>query len=294
MCNVSVIIPYYNRENTIIRALKSAVGQGYKDMEVILTDDGSSDDSYKIVEDFVGCSNGNDIPIINIRQENMGPAGARNSAVRLAKGRYIAFLDSDDEWLPHKLDTQIKLMEEKNIDLLACNANIIVNDRIKRKYYTKKKLHRLSFKKALFKGYFCTPAIVVKKSVLVEVGGFPDNMRVGEDIFTFLKIVRAYKAYITNDFLVNIYKNLYGDGGLTSDLKTGEASLLKNIKICRIENYKYKEKVNIFLFACAIIFSFIKYLRRRAIVFFRKNFMNMKICILKSGAKSSGLEGKGQ
>ncbi len=94
---VSVIIPAYNRADTIVRSLKSVVAQSFTDWEAIVVDDGSKDDS-------AGMATGLDPRIRVIRQENQGLSAARNTGVAAAAGEYISFLDSDDEWLPHHLE----------------------------------------------------------------------------------------------------------------------------------------------------------------------------------------------
>ncbi|MBO0725797.1 MAG: glycosyltransferase family 2 protein, partial [Blastocatellia bacterium] len=96
MPSVSVIMPTFNRADTISRAIRSVQAQTFDDWELIVVDDGSTDNTVAMIE---GC----DARLKLIRQENQGTAGARNAGLRASAGRYIAFLDSDDEWLPHHL-----------------------------------------------------------------------------------------------------------------------------------------------------------------------------------------------
>ncbi|MBI3997032.1 MAG: glycosyltransferase [Candidatus Omnitrophica bacterium] len=97
---VSVVIPTFNRAAMLREALESVFHQTVKSFEVIVVDDGSTDDTSRVVKSFAH-------GIVYLRQENQGVAAARNSGIKAAKGRYIAFLDSDDLWLPHKLERQI-------------------------------------------------------------------------------------------------------------------------------------------------------------------------------------------
>src|SRR5665213_2910 len=97
---VSVIVPAYNSECFIAEALKSVLVQGPSVIEVIVVDDGSVDSTCDIVRSFGD-------PVRLIRQENQGPAAARNNGLRRVRGDYIAFLDADDVWLPGKLDAQL-------------------------------------------------------------------------------------------------------------------------------------------------------------------------------------------
>ena len=104
---VTVIIPTYNRANQISRAIHSVQAQSYKHWELLIVDDASNDDTAKIISNIA------DSRIQYIRHEtNQGAAAARNTALAQAKGEYIAFLDSDDEWIPAKLEKQVIYFEQ--------------------------------------------------------------------------------------------------------------------------------------------------------------------------------------
>ena len=112
---VSVITPAFNAEKYINEAIDSVLSQTYKDIELIVVDDCSSDRTQSIVEEYIRL----DDRVKYIRmQSNYGVAEARNNGIRLAQGRFIAFLDSDDIWLPEKIERQIKFMQEKNASLI--------------------------------------------------------------------------------------------------------------------------------------------------------------------------------
>ena len=100
MSLVSVIVPTYNRRETIQAAIASVQRQTFRDWELIVVDDGSTDDTASLIE-------GSDPRLVLIRQRNQGVNGARNAAMLRARGQYIAFLDSDDEWLPHHLELSV-------------------------------------------------------------------------------------------------------------------------------------------------------------------------------------------
>lgn len=108
---VSVITPLHNASAYIAETINSVISQAYKNWELIIVDDVSEDDSVQIVEKFV--EKEPRIKLIKLT-ENSGAAVARNSAIETAKGRYIAFLDSDDFWLPEKLETQLAFMQQHN------------------------------------------------------------------------------------------------------------------------------------------------------------------------------------
>ncbi len=104
---VTVVVPAFNVSKYIAASLRSILAQTFTDFEVIVVNDGSTDDTAKIVAAF------RDPRIQLLTQKNRGLAGARNSGIRLAKGEYIAFLDSDDLWLPEKLDRHVRHLDSK-------------------------------------------------------------------------------------------------------------------------------------------------------------------------------------
>ena len=109
---VSVITPSYNSEKFISKTIESVINQTYKNWEMIIVDDCSTDKSNKIIENYI--KKDNRIKFLKL-EKNMGPAVARNTAIREAKGRYIAFLDSDDIWLPEKLEKQLEFMNKNDL-----------------------------------------------------------------------------------------------------------------------------------------------------------------------------------
>lgn len=102
--SVSVIIPSYNCERYIAETMESVLNQSFKDIELIVVDDGSTDNTREIVESFGH-------PVRLITQENARVCAARNHGLRQSRGKYICFMDHDDYWFPHKLETQLKIME---------------------------------------------------------------------------------------------------------------------------------------------------------------------------------------
>jgi glycosyltransferase involved in cell wall biosynthesis len=100
---VSVIMPTFNRADTIQRSIRSVQAQTFTDWELIVVDDGSTDNTVALIE---GC----DPRLKILRQENQGAVGARNAGLRASAGSYIAFLDSDDEWLPHHLELCVSFL----------------------------------------------------------------------------------------------------------------------------------------------------------------------------------------
>src|SRR3712207_6134618 len=109
---VSVILPVYNRASTLAQCVTTVQAQTFSDWELVAVDDASQDESCAVIERF------NDSRIRLVRHErNQGPSAARNTGIKAARGKYIALLDSDDEWLPGKLAAQVALLESGACDL---------------------------------------------------------------------------------------------------------------------------------------------------------------------------------
>lgn len=119
---VSIITPSYNSSIFIKETINSVLAQSYQNWEMIIVDDVSSDNSIQVIEKFI--VNDNRIKLIQL-EKNSGAAVVRNKAIEIAEGKYIAFLDSDDLWLPEKLEKQIEFMEKNNSALSYSNYNLI-------------------------------------------------------------------------------------------------------------------------------------------------------------------------
>ena len=120
---VSIIMPSYNTANFISSTIKSVLAQTYTDWELIIVDDCSTDNTDEVVRPFLS-----DLRICYIKNEkNSGAAVSRNRALREAKGKWIAFLDSDDLWLPEKLEKQIEFMKENNYSFTYTDYRIQLN-----------------------------------------------------------------------------------------------------------------------------------------------------------------------
>lgn len=121
---VSIIVPSYNSSRFISQTIESVVVQTYKNWEMIIIDDSSPDNANNIIEKYI--KKDERIKLIKL-ERNSGPAIARNRGIELAKGKYIAFLDSDDIWLPKKLEKQIKFMKDNNLSL-TCSSYYTIDE----------------------------------------------------------------------------------------------------------------------------------------------------------------------
>jgi len=122
---VSIITPSYNSKRFIEDTIKSVIAQSYQNWEMIIVDDASIDESIEIIQKYVNIEYR---IILFSNDKNLGASESRNLAIKEAKGTYIAFLDSDDIWLPNKLEKQIELMERENIAMSYSNYETINED----------------------------------------------------------------------------------------------------------------------------------------------------------------------
>lgn len=192
---VSVIIPTYNRADLLPMTVESVFAQTYKNYEIIIVDDGSTDNTKEIVEPYLSKSN-----IRYFYQENRKQASARNNGIRNSEGEYIAFLDSDDLWHPEKLDLQVKVLEEHpEVGLVYSNQSLLQEDSSKDEVRYPPGVLKSGniFKDLLIRKFYCsTSGLLVRKSVLDDVGFFDESLRNAlEDWELSLRISKKYKAF---------------------------------------------------------------------------------------------------
>jgi glycosyltransferase involved in cell wall biosynthesis len=192
--SVSVIVPCYNRARTIERALRSVVRQTFTNFEVIVCDDGSTDGTGELVRAFAA-----DDPRIQLYRlsENVGPAGARNLGMRIARGEYIAFLDSDDEWLPEKLARQVERLDAQPLEVGVCltGATIIKNGNVgvPITYMPRGAWEANTFLQFVTgRIQFLTPTIMFRRHCLDTVGPMVAGMRRNEDVEFLLRMFAQY------------------------------------------------------------------------------------------------------
>lgn len=194
---VSVIIPVYNAEKYIDQTLMSVFSQTYKEIEIVLVDDCSVDSSVEIISKHMIAHP----EIVYFRQpENLGAGAARNKALELSTGQYIAFLDSDDFWLPEKTERQIALMKQKNSPFSYTAIEMVDGeDRIIKK--------KRDLKESCNYHYLLNNTIIATSSVIVDRLVFGDFRmplrRGGQDYATWLMLLRnGTEAYGINEALV--------------------------------------------------------------------------------------------
>lgn len=204
MPNVSVIIPTYNRANVLGRAVRSVLDQDYRDFEIIVVDDGSTDNTEQVVRAF-------DKPQIKyVRHEkNMGPAVARNTGIGHARGKYIAFQDSDDEWFPEKLGRQVQVFETASERVGAVYTGFWRIGDSSRKYEPRRreKLQGDIHKELLRGNFLGTPTILVKKECFKSLGLFDEKLFHLEDWEAWLRISTKYEFHLIDEGLVECFES---------------------------------------------------------------------------------------
>ena len=204
---ISVIMPVFNREKTVKGALNSIKGQTYKNFEVIIIDDGSTDKTYDEILPFL-----EDSRFHYFYQENSGkPSIARNSGIRKAKYDWLAFLDSDDEWEPWVLSAQVNTLRSYyncGVKLVFTDSQKTMNGKLLYRSFLQRQgvdcaldkatlgnnrhgryFDSISFQRALCKaGFLLSPCILVEKALFLHAGGFDESLTYAEDMDTWLTV----------------------------------------------------------------------------------------------------------
>lgn len=257
---VSVIIPAYNAEKTIVDCLESVREQTYKNLEVLVVNDGSTDDTLAVVKQYASAHKELDLKIYTI--DNAGPASARNYAISHSKGEYVAFLDSDDKWLSTKIEKQMVCFRDNpKIDMLGCGYSRGIE-----KYVKHGGVKIVSKNLLLFKNFFITPTVIMKRS-LFDNNKFEQGRKYSEDYYLWLQIVYTnHCCALLRESLVVLYdKPTYGASGLSSKLWLMEKGELRNYRVLY-----YRRLIPLWKYLIACSFSLLKYVRRLIVTVVRK------------------------
>lgn len=259
---ITVVIPMYNSRNTIIPALESVRKQTTADeiLEVIVVNDGSKDDSVQVVESYIAGHSDIQGKIKIINKVNGGVSSARNAGMKAAAGDYIAFLDSDDEWVAEKIQMQMNILRaHPEIDFLGCNSD----SRVLRVLFKKiDRLYRANIKDICIKNFPHLSTAIFKKQIFDTIGGFDENQKYAEDGNFCLNICSKYNFYHypVQVIVLGGGKPTFGSSGLSANLKGMHLGNVKNIK-----ELEEKSLISVPFYAFLRIFFWIKYIRRIAI-----------------------------
>lgn len=240
----SVIVPLYNKECYITRALESIVAQTFSDYELIVVDDGSSDGSYDIASNILS---GNSKCKI-VRQSNMGVAAARNNGVAISRGDFICFLDADDWWESTLLEEMDCLIRNfPSAGLYGAGFYIIKNAR--------KRVAPIGVDKEFRSGYInycqtysrtmCMPitssSVAIPREIYIDSGGFRSGITLGEDFDLWIRIALKCRVALVNKPLANYFQDLPSDKRATRRLHSPERHMLWNLDYLSEEGVDNKD-----------------------------------------------------
>lgn len=185
---VSIIIPVYNGEKYVSEAIKSALAQTYKNIELLLINDGSTDSSADVIRPYL-----NDNRIVYIEQQNAGVASARNTAIGVAKGKYIGFLDQDDLWHKNKLEEQVAILEnDENIALIHSKQDFIDSQGNKINFNWIIGGTGDCFADIFIKNKIAVLTVLIRKTILDKIGLFNERLSGADDYEMWLRVTLRY------------------------------------------------------------------------------------------------------
>ena len=199
---ISVIIPVFNRPQALQRAVVSVLKQSSSVDEIIIIDDGSNDSTGTVIHDLKKIS-----PLIkSLTQRNLGVSAARNQGIKMAQGEWVAFLDSDDKWLPHKMATFRQHVQQNPACLLFHSDEIWIRNGVRVNAMKKhKKRGGLIFKHCLPLCVISPSASILHKSLFAKVGVFDESLPACEDYDLWLRICHDTPVCFSEDALINKY-----------------------------------------------------------------------------------------
>ena len=195
---ISVVIPAYNRVNTLARAIESVLNQTHKANEIIVVDDGSADATSEVAKMYP--------EVLLLRQKNMGVSSARNNAIMMASSEWIAFLDSDDTWSSEKLARQALFHREgPDVKISYTDERWIRNGEevtLPKKY---QKPLNTTFENSLSYCNIAPSSVVIHRSLFDSVGMFDESLEVCEDYDLWLRILAKYEIGLISEKLIDKY-----------------------------------------------------------------------------------------
>ena len=250
---VSVIVPTYNRANLISETIESILNQTYKNFELIIVDDGSTDNTEEVIRKF------KDSRIKYIKTDNWGgPARPRNTGIKKAKGEYIAFCDDDDIWLPKKLEKQIRVFQISNeTAMLYTRFKTIEGDVISNKIFPENGKYKSGniFKSIYLRNLIACSGVIVKRSVLDQVGLFntDPNLIAVEDADLWLRIALKHIIKCTDDLPLLLYR---------IQSQSISQGFIQRTKRSIILRKRYKKYAGNYLFCMAVLLKILRMIKQ--------------------------------
>ena len=216
MPKVSVIIPTYNRAEFLRSAIESALKQTFTDIEIIVSDDKSTDHTQEVVESF------KDNRIKYVRNEGIkGPSATRNTAISASKGEYIAFLDDDDEWIPDKLQKQVELLDHSQPNICGVYSNRLFIDKMSGNVLSDnpgtEQLQGNLLYQLIIKSPIHTSTVVVRKRCLDKIGLFDETISYMEDRDLWIRLSIKWDFEYISAPLTKAY--VHGNAHLSHNLE---------------------------------------------------------------------------
>lgn len=237
MKKVSAIITTYKRTPQMVkRAIDSVLNQTYKNIELIIVDDSPSDYELRGEVKTMAEALGERVKYIQ-HEKNMGACAARNTGIKASSGEFIGFLDDDDEWLPEKIEKQLEKFTDQDIALVYCgNYEIDIQNNTQRIFNTKY-FRGMVFEHIIYGNYIGSNSFpLIRKNILVELGGFDVNLKAAQDFEMWLRISQKYKIDYVAQPLVNYY--IHGGEQITKNSLGRAEAFLRIIDL----NYDYLKK----------------------------------------------------
>lgn len=198
---VSVVIPTVNRKIWVTEALESVLSQTFKDYEIIVIDDGSTDGTYDYLENLYGSR------IKLFKNGGSNPPTAKNIGVSYARGKYIAILDDDDLWYPNKLERQVALMEESDQSVAIVGGGCDYIDEFGNNFWKETiPNEEIKYSELCIKVHMPGSGSneLIRRSVFNELGGFDNSLSRGEDRDFWIKVSRKYRILMIREVLCTI------------------------------------------------------------------------------------------
>ena len=224
---VSIVLPVHNREVLVRRAIDSVLAQTRRDFELIVIDDCSTDRTVEVVREY--CSDPR--VRLELNTTNLGAGGARNRGIELARGRYVAFQDSDDRWFPEKLELQLQAIEAAP-DCRVCYCGALYYSAVQCYYIPRHGAFDIGaaaqgdISEAVLHSNPTTPqTLMVERSLFEEVGGFDTSLRINEDWELAVRLAQKTRFAFVPDPLVVIYRT---ENSVSSD-KVADTAFRKKL-----------------------------------------------------------------
>ena len=199
---VSVILPVYNREPWVARAIESVLAQSYRDFELIVVDDGSTDGTRAVLERYHD-------RIVLLEQPHGGAYVARNLALRHARSELVAFIDSDDVWLPHRLSSQVPLMKNPNVGLVFGDA-LHVPGRRRTCFQVSPPRRGRAAGRFAWCNFVPTITVLARKACIEEAGGFSEESTLACDYLLWFRIALRHELDYVDEIVAEYTVNPEG------------------------------------------------------------------------------------